>query len=121
MRAQRDGDAAPGDHGAQLGERIVHVHLKDVDVALADELRAGSSTLLKATRQGLFRPLGGGDARIEAVLAALEDHGYDGWFVVEQDTAITGDEPAGGSGAIRDAKHSIAFLHSAPRTQEVNL
>ncbi len=102
------------------GDRVVHVHLKDVDAELAAAVRAGHLSLLEATRQGLFLPLGRGEARIDAVLEALEAHGYAGWFVLEQDTAITGEEPTVPGGPMRDARESIAFLrNSARRTQEV--
>jgi hypothetical protein len=41
--------------------------------------------------------------------------------VLEQDTAITGEEPPVGRAPIVDVRESIAFLHnSALRTQEVN-
>lgn len=111
----------PASFARKHGDRVVHVHLKDVDAKVAAELRAGSSTLLSATRQRLFLPLGRGDAGIGAVLAALDEHGYGRWLVLEQDTAITGKEPDGDRGPVRDAKQSIAFLHtSAPTTQEVN-
>lgn len=103
------------------GERIVHVHLKDVDAEVAAELSAKRLSLLQATRKGLFVPLGRGDAGISAVLEGLQSHGYDRWFVLEQDTAITADEPAVPSGPMLDAKESIAFLNdTARRTQEVN-
>jgi hypothetical protein len=47
--------------------------------------------------------------------------GYDGWLVLEQDTAITADEPAVGSGSMLDVKESIAYLHDpAHNTQEVH-
>lgn len=103
------------------GDRIVHAHLKDVDTTIAAKLRSGELSLLSATRQGLFVPLGRGDARIASVLDALARHGYDGWLVLEQDTAIAGDEPPAGREPIVDVSESIAFLHnSALRTQEVN-
>jgi hypothetical protein len=52
---------------------------------------------------------------------ALERHGYDGWFVLEQDTAITGAEPPVGSGPMLDVEESIGFLmNSAQTTQEVH-
>jgi len=103
------------------GDRVVHVHLKDVDGALAAELWAGKATLASATRQGLFLPLGEGDAAIGAVLAALNEHGYGRWLVLEQDSAITGDEPAGERSPMQSAKHSIDYLeNSAPTTLEVN-
>jgi inosose dehydratase len=103
------------------GERIVHTHLKDVDTTIAARLRSGELSLLSATRQGLFVPLGRGDAGIASVLDGLARYGYDGWLVLEQDTAITGDEPPVGREPIVDVGESIAFLHnSALRTQEVN-
>jgi inosose dehydratase len=105
----------------EYGDRIVHVHLKDVDGGLAAQLRSGDCSLLQATRRGLFRPLGQGDAEIGDVLEALDAHGYGGWLVLEQDTAITDDGPTVGSGPMLDAQASIAFLHNSARTtQEVN-
>jgi inosose dehydratase len=38
-------------------DRVVHVHLKDVDAAVAARYRAGELTLMGATQAGLFRPL----------------------------------------------------------------
>jgi inosose dehydratase len=103
------------------GDRIVHAHLKDVDTTISARLRSGELSLLSATRQGLFVPLGRGDAGIASVLDALAGHGYDGWLVLEQDTAITGDEPPVAREPIVDVRASIAFLdNSALRTQEVN-
>jgi inosose dehydratase len=103
------------------GDRIVHAHLKDVDTTIAARLRSGELSLLSATRQGLFVPLGRGDAGIASVLDELARHAYDGWLVLEQDTAITGEEPPVGREPIVDVRESIAFLHnSALRTQEVN-
>jgi inosose dehydratase len=63
--------------------------------------------------------LGRGGAHVATVLRALDDHGYDGWLVLEQDTAITADEPAVDSGTMRDAAQSIAFINSA-QTEEIN-
>jgi inosose dehydratase len=114
----------------KYGERVNHVHLKDVEGALAAEVRAGRRSLLSATKEGLFTALGRGDARIAEVLDALQGHGYDGWLVLEQDTAIeappsgaadrptTGDEPTVAGGPMRDARESIAFLHHSARTME---
>ena len=42
-------------------------------------------------KAGLFTPLGQGDVDIAGVVSALESRGYDGWFVLEQDT--TPDDP----------------------------
>ena len=107
------GGVDPGEFARRHRERVVHVHLKDVDMAVA---RRGSS-LVQAVQAGLFRPLGAGDVRIDAVLDGLD--GYEGWLVLEQDTALTGEEPPVGSGPVTDARTSIEYLHSlAPARRE---
>jgi inosose dehydratase len=112
------GGADPVEFARAHGDRVVHVHLKDVDATIAAEFRAGRVSLVDATRRGLFLPLGKGDARIAEVMDALRAHGYDGWLVLEQDTAVTGDEPTVAGGPMRDARESIAFLHHTARTTE---
>ncbi|MGN6872190.1 MAG: TIM barrel protein [Solirubrobacteraceae bacterium] len=115
------GGTDPVQFAREHGDRVTHVHLKDVDGGLATEVRAGRRSLLSATQDGLFTALGRGDARIADVLEGLQGHGYEGWLVLEQDTAITGDEPTVVGGPMRDARESIAFLHqSAPTTEEIN-
>src|SRR5215207_177181 len=99
-------------------DRIVHVHLKDVDAAVAARYRAGELTLMGATQAGLFRPLGRGDASIAEVLDELDAHGYERWLVVEQDAAITGEEPPVGSGPVLDVQASIEFLASTAPPRE---
>jgi len=101
-------------------DRVVHVHLKDVDAAVAARYGAGELTLMGATQAGLFRPLGRGDASIAQVLDELDAHGYERWLVLEQDAAITGEEPPVGSGPVLDVQASIEFLaNTAPRRERV--
>lgn len=101
--------------------RIVHVHLKDVDAALAARVRDGELSLVAATQAGLFRPLGDGDARIDEVIRRLDASGYERWLVLEQDVAITGSEPPVGAGPALDVKRSIEFLSTrAPRRERVS-
>jgi inosose dehydratase len=115
------GGTDPVQFAREYGDRVVHVHLKDVDGGLASEVRDGRRSLLDATRAGLFKALGQGDARIAEVMDALDAHGYAGWLVLEQDTAITGDEPTVAGGPMRDARESIAFLQQTARmTEEIN-
>jgi inosose dehydratase len=103
------------------GERVVHVHLKDVDAGVAARYGAGELTLMGATQAGLFRPLGQGDARISSVLAELDAHGYEQWLVLEQDAALTGEEPPAGRGPVLDVQASIEFLmNTAPRRERVS-
>ena len=73
---------------------------------------------MEAVQAGLFRPLGEGDAAIADVIRALD--GYAGALVLEQDTAITGQEPPVGSGPGLDVRKSIEFLDTvAPTNEEV--
>ena len=99
-------------------DRVVHVHLKDVDFAAASRVRAGGQSLLEATRAGLFRPLGQGDVDVKAVIGELIAVDYDGWLVLEQDTALTGEEPTVGGGPMLDVKASIAFVQGLAQTKE---
>jgi inosose dehydratase len=102
-------------------DRIAHVHLKDVDGALAERLRRGELSLVQATQAGLFRPLGDGDARVDEVVALLDDVGYERWLVLEQDQAITGTEPPVDGGPALDVARSIEFMStSAPRRERVH-
>lgn len=102
-------------------DRIGHVHFKDVDAAVAQQLRDGALTLMQAVQAGLFRPLGDGDARIDEVVRALQDSGYERWLVLEQDLAITGSEPPVGGGPALDVRKSIEFLSTlAPRGEVIN-
>ena len=114
------GGTDPAAFAADHGERVTHVHLKDIDAALAAELMARRLTLLEATRRGLFVPLGRGAAPVAQTLHALDEHGYDGWLVLEQDTAITADEPAVNRASMLAARESIEFLNSAHRMEEIN-
>ncbi|HZE06079.1 MAG TPA: TIM barrel protein, partial [Solirubrobacteraceae bacterium] len=107
------GGTDPARFARDHADRVAHVHLKDVDSGLAAELRAGRLSLLQATQRGLFLPLGRGVAHVGATLQALDEHGYDGWLVLEQDRAITADEPGGGQAqAMLDTRESIAFLNA---------
>jgi len=89
------GGADPVQVARDAGARVHHVHLKDVDGALAARVRAGSVSYNDAVRAGLFRPLGDGAARIQNVLRELGGAGYAGWYVLEQDVMLD-HEPAPG-------------------------
>lgn len=92
-------------------DRIAHVHLKDVNSTIAKKVSAGDVSYLEAVRRGLYSPLGGGDLDIAGIVAALESAGYRGWYVLEQDCALTA-EPAPAEGPLRDVRRSIEFLTS---------
>ncbi len=114
------GGTDPAAFARRHGDRVTHVHLKDIDAAIAADLMAGRMSLVTATQAGLFVPLGHGAAPVAETLQALNEHGYDGWLVLEQDTAITAVEPAVTSASMLAARESITFLNSAHRTEEIN-
>ena len=71
----------------QYGERVEHVHLKDVDPEVLAGLRDGSLGGFGAgIRARLFTELGSGALDLDGVLAALAARSYDGWLMVEQDS-----------------------------------
>jgi inosose dehydratase len=113
------GGVDPAAFVREHAERIVHVHLKDVDAALAARVRAGELSLVAATQAGLFRPLGQGDSGIEEVVRLLDRSGYERWLVLEQDTAITGLEPPDGDGPVLDVRRSIEYLTTLAPEREV--
>jgi inosose dehydratase len=70
-----------------LGERVTHVHLKDVDGEVLDALRADPALDFRGAIRGrLFTELGAGRLDLAGVLAALSERRYTGWLMVEQDS-----------------------------------
>jgi inosose dehydratase len=70
------------------GELVSHVHLKDVDGAVMEQIRTSGLGLREAWRRGVFCRLGEGSVDLPAVLERLRGSGYDSWLVVEQDRFI---------------------------------
>ncbi len=97
----------------EVPDRVAHAHLKDVDAKLAAEVRAGSITYTEAVRRGMYTPLGAGDVDIAGIVTALRANGFDGWFVMEQDT-ILDDEPTD-EGPLRDVRASVEFMQNVCR------
>jgi len=104
------GGTEPADLAASAASRIGHVHLKDVAKALATRVTSGELTYTDAVRAGLYQPLGQGDADIPAVVGALARAGYDGWYVLEQDTVLIG--PPAGEGPVAQVRESLRYLRS---------
>ena len=95
-------------------DRIAHVHLKDVRTSVAAAVSGGDTSYLEAVRAGLYPPLGDGALDIAAIVQALEDAGYQGWYVLEQDAALYG-PPEPGAGPIQDVRRGIEFLSRVAR------
>ena len=91
-------------------DRVGHVHLKDIRLDMVDSVLRREVTLMAATQAGIFTPLGQGDVDIMGIVQALEGAGYQGWYVIEQDTAITDGMPAEGDGPIHQITTSLEYL-----------
>jgi inosose dehydratase len=96
-------------------DRVLHVHLKDVDAAMAEKVRSGDVPFRQAVIDGLFTPLGAGGCDIEGVIRTLEAEGFHGWYVLEQDVSLSA-EPAPGEGPKADAVESVAYLRRLAAT-----
>jgi inosose dehydratase len=70
------------------GELVTHVHLKDVDVGVMEQVRASGLGLAEAWRRGVFCRFGEGSVDMATILDRLAGVGYDSWLVVEQDRMI---------------------------------
>jgi inosose dehydratase len=108
------GGTDPAELTRQAPERVAHVHFKDVDVAKARQVQSGQLTYTEAVREGMYRPLGQGDVDVEAIGRHLTRQGYDGWYVLEQDTILT-EEPRG-EGPAADVQSSAENLRSVLRS-----
>ncbi|MDO5627587.1 MAG: TIM barrel protein [Mobilicoccus sp.] len=70
----------------EYGDRVEHVHLKDVDADVLARAQAEQWSFGDALRGIIFPELGDGLVPIPEIVADLERRGYDGWYVLEQDT-----------------------------------
>ncbi|MDF3338032.1 sugar phosphate isomerase/epimerase [Mycolicibacterium septicum] len=104
------GGTDPLELAKAVPHRIAHTHLKDVDAALAAKVQSGAVSYTDAVKAGMYTPLGTGDVDIAGIVSVLRDNGFDGWFVMEQDT-ILDDAPAG-DGPVADVRTSVAYLKS---------
>jgi len=92
--------------------RVRHVHLKDVQLDLADAVRAEGHGYWEAIVKGLYPPLGEGGARVAELLELLCGQRYAGWLTVEQEVVLAVEPPLGeGPGAA--VGRSLRFLERA--------
>ena len=103
------GGADPVAITRQWTSRIGHVHLKDVRLDLAAEVQAGALGYTDAVHRGIYVPLGDGDVDIAAIVRELTTAGYDGWYVLEQDTALVDGSPddAPRADVLRSIEHLV--------------
>lgn len=63
--------------------RITHVHTKDIRQDVVDGLDRTRESFLDAVIKGAFTVPGDGTLDFEAIVKALADKEYEGWFVIE--------------------------------------
>jgi inosose dehydratase len=96
-------DALPEVLVADYRDRIINVHLKDVDGRAASTARSSGEDYMAATgKTKVWTEPGRGDVDFDAVLAALPT-GFDGWFIIEVDVPNIGT-------ATESSAASLAFL-----------
>jgi inosose dehydratase len=105
------GGSDPVEIAGIAGDRVNHVHLKDVDQAVAGRLAARELSFKEAAQKDAFRPLGDGDVDVGAVLDRLESSDYSGWYVLEQDSVVE-TKPREGEGPVEDVRTSVEFLRA---------
>ena len=81
----RYGGGNPLEALRRFGDRIWHVHFKDHDPQVAQQARTQGWDYFTAVRHGVFCELGKGDVPFPEIVKELQQMGYQGWIVVEQD------------------------------------
>lgn len=82
------GGGDPVDALVRLGDRVTHVHLKDVDPDVLERLSNGAlGDFGQAVRARLFTELGAGALDLPGCLRVLAGRRYTGWLMVEQDSS----------------------------------
>jgi inosose dehydratase len=104
------GGTDPAELTRQAPDRIAHTHFKDVNDQIAGQVRSGRLTYTEGVRRGMYRPLGDGDVDFAAIVSYLTARGYDGWYVLEQDTILA--EAPSGEGPVTDVRRSADYLRS---------
>jgi inosose dehydratase len=88
----RYGGAIPAQAIRDYASLIRHVHIKDCRTDVLRSVVERGADLPAALHEGVFCPLGEGDADIPAAVEALHEVGYAGWLVVEQDQSLGPDD-----------------------------
>lgn len=85
--------------------RLIHVHLKDVDVEVLERCRRDALSFEQSVAAGVFTPLGAGSIDLAAFARALHEVGYEGWATFEQDRVVDSIDDA-----LPDARASLEHV-----------
>jgi inosose dehydratase len=81
----RFGGGDPEEGLRKYGKRVWHFHFKDYHPAVGRQAAENGWDYFQAVSNGVFCELGKGDVNFRALMNQLQELGYDGWGVVEQD------------------------------------
>jgi inosose dehydratase len=73
----------------EYGERVRYLHFKDCDPAIRQICIEQELDHFQATGKGVYCELGQGEVDFPGILAAMQQLGYDGWVIVEQDVLVS--------------------------------
>jgi inosose dehydratase len=107
------GGGDPVDALRRWGERINHVHIKDVRNDILAGVISDRADMPEAWRRGVFCELGTGDVDLDAFFAELARSTYSGWLVVEQDMVPQSPEDAAEAEAAQVRNRSWLQEHAS--------
>ncbi len=79
------GGGNPVDALKMYDDRIWHVHFKDYNPRIDEEAAREGYDYFKSVEEGIFCELGKGNVDFNTIVGLLNEKGYEGWIVVEQD------------------------------------
>ncbi len=79
------GGGDPVDALKRHGDRVWHVHFKDCDPKVGQNSKEKEHDYFESVAQGVFCELGKGAVDFKEIVRILNEKGYEGWIVVEQD------------------------------------
>ncbi len=77
----------------KYGDRIGHVHLKDMRLPVVQKVREENWSFLDAVRAGAFTVPGDGNVEFDPIFAVLSENNYEGWLLVEAEQDPAKAEP----------------------------
>jgi inosose dehydratase len=93
----------------EYGNRITHVHVKDVNGEVLKKMLSGKIETMHSAVEDfkLFVPAGTGLLKLHDLFAALEKYSFSGWLMSEQDSAW---EPSEAASGISIANMRVALI-----------
>jgi len=94
----------------RFGDRIVHIHVKDVRSGILAAIRNGDRSFNEGVRNGMFTVPGDGDLDFAPIARFARASGYRGWIVVEAEQDPAKAPPPA---MVRQAYNTITSLFQA--------